>query len=211
MRIIIDMQGAQALGSRNRGIGRYTLTLTQALVRQRGEHDIVLVLNGAFPDAIDSLREKFAGLLPPENIRVWEAPGPVNSLSPANSWRRNSAELLREAFIASLAPDYVLVTSLFEGLGDDAVTSVARLGNVVPTAVVLYDLIPLIQRDVYLINPVVANWYETRLDSLRRADLLLSISESSRQEAIHFLGFDAAAWRQIARGHHRDGDNGARQ
>jgi glycosyltransferase involved in cell wall biosynthesis len=167
--------------------------LTQALVRQRGEHDIVLVLNGAFPDAIDSLRVAFAGLLPPENIRVWEAPGPIDSLNPDNKWRRESAELLREAFIASLAPDYVLVTSLFEGLSDDAATSVARLGTGVPTAVILYDLIPLIQRNVYLANPVVANWYETRLDSLRRADLLLSISESSRQEAIHYLGFDTAA------------------
>jgi glycosyltransferase involved in cell wall biosynthesis len=193
MRIIIDMQGAQAAGSRNRGIGRYTFSLTQALVRQRGEHDIVLVLNGAFPDAIDSLRAAFADLLPPQNIRVWEAPGPVDSLGPANRWRRESAELLREAFIASLAPDYVLITSLFEGLSDDAVTSVARLGTGVPTAAILYDLIPFIQRDMYLVNPVVANWYETRLDSLRRANLLLSISESSRQEAIHYLGFDAAA------------------
>ena len=193
MRIIIDMQGAQSSGSRNRGIGRYTFSLVQGIVRQRGEHEIVLVLNGAFPDAVDWLRTEFAGVLPHEAIRVWQAPGPANSMTGANAWRRDSAELLREAFIASLQPDYVLVTSLFEGLGDDAVTSVAKLGNTVPTAVVLYDLIPLINRKIYLSNQVVEGWYEARLDSMRRADLLLAISNSSRQEAIDHLGFDAEA------------------
>lgn len=193
MRIIIDMQGAQTSGSRTRGIGRYTYSLTQAIVRQRGTHDVVLVLNSAFADAAEWLRAQFAGQLPPENIRVWHAPGPINGLAPANAWRRESAELLREAFIASLAPDYVLVTSLFEGFGDDAATSIARLDNAIPTAVILYDLIPLIQRKLYLADPMLESWYESKLDSLRRADLLLSISASSRQEAIGHLGFDAAA------------------
>lgn len=190
MRIIIDMQGAQTNGSRNRGIGRYTFSLTQAIVRQRGLHDIILVLNGAYPEAIDWLRAEFAGLLPDDHIRVWQAPGPINSLAPANAWRCASAELLREAFIASLKPDYVLVTSLFEGLGDDAVTSIAKLGNAIPTALVLYDLIPLIQRKIYLADAVIENWYESKLDSMRRADLLLAISDSSRQEAIDHLDFD---------------------
>lgn len=185
------MQGAQAPGSRARGIGRYTLSLVHALVRQRGAHDLVLVLNGAFPDAIASLRAQFGQLLPHDNIRVWQAPGPIDLLTTSNSWRRQSAELLREAFLASLAPDFVLVTSLFEGLSDNAASSVARLVTTVPTAVVLYDLIPLIQREVYLSNPVLDNWYQIKIDSLRRADLLLAISNSSRQEAIDHLGFDA--------------------
>jgi glycosyltransferase involved in cell wall biosynthesis len=191
MRIIIDMQGAQTAGSRNRGIGRYTFSLAQAIVRQRSAHDIVLVLNGAYPDAVEWLRAEFSGLLPPDNIRVWQAPGPINSFTPANAWRRDSAELLREAFLASLEPDYVLVTSLFEGLSDDAAASVAKLDNSLPTAVILYDLIPLIQRKLYLNNPAQETWYESKLDSLRRADLLLAISDSSRQEAIDYLGFDA--------------------
>lgn len=193
MRIVIDMQGAQTTGSRNRGIGRYTFSLTQAIVRQRGRHDIVLVLNAAFPDSVDWLRTEFSSLLPPDNIRVWQGPGPISAVAPANAWRRESAELLREAFIASLAPDFVLMTSLFEGLGDDAATSVAKLGNFTPTAVILYDLIPLIQRKVYLSSAVMESWYESKLDSLRRADLLLAISASSRQEGVDYLGFDTGA------------------
>ena len=150
MRIVIDMQGAQSTGSRNRGIGRYTLSLAQAIVRNRGNHEVFLALNGLFPDAIEPIRAAFDELLPQENIRVWQAPGPVHSVSNENNWRRHTAELVREAFLASLKPDIVVVSSLFEGLVDDAVTSVGTLSNTVPTAVLLYDLIPLIQRSLTL-------------------------------------------------------------
>jgi len=197
MRIVIDMQGAQSTSSRNRGIGRYTLSLAQAIVRNRGPHEVFVALNGLFPDIIESIRAAFDGLLPQENIRVWQSPGPVSSLDDANAWRRSSAELVREAFLASLKPDIVLVSSLFEGLDDDAVTSIGRLGRTVPTAVILYDLIPLIQRRPYLENPVVETWYESKLDHLRRADLLLAISESSRQEGIRYLGFPVEACANI--------------
>lgn len=193
MRIIIDLQGAQSTGSRDRGIGRYTLSLAKAIVRNRGTHEIILVLNGLFPETIEPIRADFDALLSQENIRVWYAPGPVNSLETDNNWRRNSAELLREAFIASLKPDITLVTSLFEGLGDDAVTSVGLLNRNTPTATILYDLIPFIHRHPYLENPVVEAWYENKLDHLRRANLHLAISESSRQEGIRYLGFPEGA------------------
>lgn len=189
MRIVIDMQGAQTTGSRNRGIGRYTLSLVHALLRRRGDHQILLALNGLFPDSIAPIRSAFEGVLPAHQIHVWHAPGPVGMLDPASTWRRHSAQLLREAFLARLEPDIVLVTSLFEGLADDFVGSIGMLGTGLPTAVILYDLIPLIQRDVYLASPAVEQWYETRLDALRRADLLLAISESSRQEGLRYLDF----------------------
>ena len=192
MRIVIDMQGAQA-GNRQRGIGRYTLALTQALLRQRGTHEIVLALNGALPDSIEPIRAAVNGLLDAAQIRVWQCPTPVASADRGNDWRRRAGELLREAFLASLQPDIVLVSSLFEGLGDDAVTSISALTASLPTAVVLYDLIPLIQRHPYLDNPAVEAWYENKLGHLRRADLLLAISESSRQEGIEHLGFPPSA------------------
>lgn len=191
MRIAIDMQGAQASNAQ-RGIGRYTLSLALALARARGEHELILVLNGALPDTIEPIRAAFDGLLPADAIRVWDCPGPVAAADPGNDWRRRGAELLREAFIASLEPDVVLVSSLFEGLGDNAVTSVGTLGTV-PTAVVLYDLIPLIRRQPYLENPVVENWYENKIGHLRRAALLLAISDSSRREGIEHLGFPPEA------------------
>jgi glycosyltransferase involved in cell wall biosynthesis len=186
MRIVIDMQGAQA-ANRFRGIGRYSMSLAQAVIRNRGEHEITLALNGLFPDTIEPIRAAFDNLLPQENICVWSAVAPVANVDANSDWRRHSAELVREAFLASLRPDIVHVLSLFEGLEDDAVTSVGALSGTIPVAVTLYDLIPYIYRKPYLDNPVVETWYFEKIENLRRANLWLAISESSRHEGIEYL------------------------
>src|SRR6266568_2090695 len=109
MRIIIDLQGAQG-ASRGRGIGRYSISLAQAMVRNRRDHEVLIALNGMFPDSIEPIRGVFDKLLSQDNIRVWEAVGPVHPLAKDNSWRRRTAELVREAFLASLQPDVVHIT-----------------------------------------------------------------------------------------------------
>lgn len=187
MRIVIDLQGGQG-SNRNRGIGRYSLSFAKGIARNRGNHEIIIALNGHFSETIDLIRAEFEHLLPPENIFVWNAPGPYHAADENNGHRRHAAELVRESALASLMPDYVIVTSIFEGLGDDIVTSIGQLSNTIPTAAVLYDLIPLIHREVYLKNPVVQPWYEKSLGYLRNANVILAISESSRQEAISYLG-----------------------
>ena len=199
MRIVIDLQAAQA-GSRFRGIGRYSLSLAKAMAQNAGQHEIFIALNSLFQDTIESIRASFDGLLPSDNIRVWDVHGPVDFARENNNWRRRTSELIREAFLASLAPDVVLVSSLFEGCGDQTVTSVGMLGRTLPTAIIIYDLIPLIHRKRYLENPAVEAWYENKLGHVRRADLLLAISESSRQEAIKHLNFPADAVISISAG-----------
>jgi glycosyltransferase involved in cell wall biosynthesis len=188
MRIVIDMQGAQT-ESRFRGIGRYTLSFAQAVAKNRGEHEIILALSGLFPDTIEPIRTAFNGVLPQENIRVWQAPGPVREGQLGNDSRRETAELLREAFLASLRPDVIHISSLFEGYVDDAVTSIGRFDTATPVSVILYDLIPLLNPDHYLkSNPRYEQYYLRKIESLKRAALHLAISEFSRQEAIEALG-----------------------
>lgn len=187
MRIVIDLQGAQG-ESRHRGIGRYTLSLAQAMIRNRGNHEVIIALNGMFADTIEPIRAAFDGLLPQENIRIWNATSPVSPLDPENDWRRHCAELIREAFLTSLQPDVVHVTSLFEGYGDNAVHSIGLNSEYLPTAVTLYDLIPLMQSETYLKpNPNYELFYREKIDYLKKADLYLAISESSRQEVIQHL------------------------
>lgn len=187
MRIVIDLQGAQC-GSRHRGIGRYSLALAQAMVRNAGSHEIIIALNGLFAETVEPIRAAFNGLLPQENIRVWYAHGPVHAFDKKNNWRRASAELIREAFLASLQPDIVHITSLIEGFGDDAVHSINLSAMHVPTAVTFYDLIPLIQSDVYLTpNPSFETLYREKIEHLSKADLYLAISDSSRLEALQYL------------------------
>ncbi|SBP90003.1 DUF6492 family protein [Thiomonas delicata] len=190
MRLVIDMQGAQT-ASRFRGIGRYTLALVKAMAELRGQHEVFLALNAGYADTIEPIRAAFADLLPADHVRVWQAMGPVGGHDAANDARRKAAEAIREAFLASLAPDVVLVSSLFEEYGGEAVISVGTLTNTLPTAAILYDLIPLVHRDIYLRDPHMSRWYYGKLDHLRRIDLLLAISGSSEQEGKEFLNFPA--------------------
>ncbi len=187
MRILLDLQGCQS-ASRFRGIGRYTLSLAKAIARNAGEHEVWLLLSDLFPDTVMPLRQEFRGLVPSERIAVFSAPGPVAECDPANSPRARVAELVREHAIAELSPDVVHVGSLFEGFVDDAVTSIGCLENGVLTAVTLYDLIPLLNPDRYLAKFAYKDCYLRKIESLKRADLLLAVSETAGREAISVLG-----------------------
>ena len=187
MRIVIDMQGAQT-ESRFRGIGRYTLSFAQAVVRNRGEHEIILALSGFFPNTIEPIRAAFDGLLPQGNIRVWHAPGPVHEEDSSNDSRREVAELIREAFLASLKPDVLHISSLFEGYVDDAVTSIGTFDHATPVSVSLYDLIPLVNPGHYLKpNPQYSQYYLHKFEEIKKAAVYLAISEFTRQEGLAHL------------------------
>lgn len=185
MRIVIDLQGAQS-DSRYRGIGRYTLALALEMVRQRGEHEILIVLSGLFPETITPIQDLFRDLLPIEKILVWQIPNSVSALEKTNTKYRRSLELIRERFLASLKPDIVHVTS---PIADNAVHSIGFSPSHLLTAVTCYDLIPLVYKDIYLNpNPKFELQYREKLEHLKCANLFLTISESSQHEAIQYLG-----------------------
>jgi glycosyltransferase involved in cell wall biosynthesis len=191
MRIVIDLQGAQN-ESRFRGIGRYSLALTQAMARNAGNHEILVVLNGGFADTIEPLRAALDGLVPQDNIRIWRSAGPVDVARPGNEARRSIAALIREDFIARLQPDIVHVTSLFDGLGDETVCTIHSHPHAAPTTVSFYDAIPLIYPDQYLSpNPAFDAFYRHQIEHLKRADLLLAISGSSASEAEQHIGLSS--------------------
>lgn len=188
MRILIDLQGAQS-NSRHRGIGRYTLALAIAMVRNKANHEVHILLNGMLPETIRPIRNEFAGLLSVDHIHVWHSLAPVNANDPAHRTRRQIAALIREDAIARIQPDVVHITSLYDGYGDNAVHSVHERASC-PVAVTFYDAIPLIQSSTYLDpDPVYRAHYMECMEQIQKADILLAISESARQEAITHLHF----------------------
>jgi len=189
MKILIDMQGAQT-ESRFRGIGRYTSSLVKAIIQNRADHEVIVALSSLFPETIQPIRDFLFGILPQENIVVWSVPGPTFEADPRNKLRKDCAELLYEEFCALHKPDVLLITSLFEGLGDNAISSVGKLGIPIPTACILYDLIPLVSPDEHFSNSFIhQKFYKNKLSSLKKCSCLLAISESSRQEALANLDF----------------------
>lgn len=187
MRLLIDLQAAQTEASGRRGVGRYSVALAKSMASRAGEDEIWLALSGRYAASVDRIRAEFKDLIPPERIRLFDVPTQSSYVPDVNAWRRRTGELLRESFLADLKPDFVHVGSLFEGLVEDAVTSINRMRHPFPTGVTLYDLIPLLNPGAYLERRFVRDWYFEKLSSLRRADLLLAISESSRGEALSHL------------------------
>lgn len=183
MRIVVDMQGAQN-GSRFRGIGRYSSAFVKHLIDVAEHHEVVLVLSAAFPETLEPLRREFECLERRGNIRVWHPVTPTPFADPRSTSRRLVSELIREAFFASLQADVVLVTSLFEGCGDNVVTSIGGFMGGPPVAVILYDFIPFLYPHEYLGNDQLKAWYAAKLEHLKKANLLLAISESARDEAL---------------------------
>lgn len=191
MRIIVDMQGLQT-ESRFRGIGRYTQSLIKAVLRQNKNHEIILVLNGMLIDSVAAIRDEFKHLLPAENIVVWHAPEPLSIGLTENRDRHAIAERLRERFLRDLRPDIIHITSLFEGYMDDAVSTIDCFDQEIPVSVMVYDLIPFSNPEEYLKNNPTYNYFYTKkIESLKRADLLLAISEFSKLESEELLKIPA--------------------
>lgn len=188
MRIVIDLQGAQSSSSGLRGIGRYSIAFISALIRNRKGHEIILVLSDKFPESITRIKESLRGLISDEQIKVWGFPGSLDQINKENDSRRRAAEVFREGFLEDLNPDFILITSLFEGLTDNAVTSIGKFESITPVGVVLYDLIPLIRKDVYLSDEQVSNWYFEKKEMAQKSAVLFAISESTRIEALEHLG-----------------------
>lgn len=192
MRIVIDMQGAQT-ESRFRGIGRYSLSLAQGIVRNRGEHEVYLLLNGMLSDSIESMRTAFIDLLPQSHIRVWYTQGPVCDHDAGNTARKELAQHIRQACIDELKPDVVHVTSAVEGYGDDAVIGSPLLDTHALVSATLYDLIPLVSPKQYLDgNPDYKKHYLEKVEAFKHYGLLLSISDFAREEALSLLPLDTA-------------------
>ena len=188
MRIVVDLQACQS-ESGQRGIGRYSLALTEALARIAGAHELSLVLNAAFPQTVEWIRDRFSASIPRARIHVFATPTPVAESDGANGWRTLAAEKVRDAYVSELRPDVLLLSSLFEGFVDDATTSIVAQPDRL-TAATLYDLIPLVRPDV-LATAEARAWYDRKLVSLGRADLLLAISEHARSEAMTALNVPA--------------------
>jgi len=190
MRVLLDMQGAQG-ASRHSGVGRYVLGLARAMVRARGGRELHLLVNAGLRDSAARLVSEFAPLLGRGAIHLFTPPAGCAAGEEPQSPRRRLAEILRAEAVHDAQPDLLLVGSVFEGLRDDAVTTWPASLQRPHTAAVLYDLIPLSLRPLYLDGlwreAGLLPWYHRALDEVAAAEALLCISEATRGEALRHL------------------------
>jgi glycosyltransferase involved in cell wall biosynthesis len=184
VRLLVDAQCVQSTSSL-RGIGRYALCLTRALVQSAGQHTVEVLLNGGDdPARLLRARTALETFLPPRSVHVFDAPWAWTP--PYDDRRRPAAEAAYAAAVRSLRPDALLIGSPFEGDAEN-VLSVRRTVGDPPTAAVLYDLIPALDPGTYLLGPG-ADIYWRRLDEVKRCGGLLAISRYSGQQAERVFG-----------------------
>lgn len=185
MKLLLDLQGTQCQ-SRHRGIGRYTLALSRAMLeRAPAQHQVSLLLNTRFGTAADSLIGTLGRHARLERNVMLDVPEGINA-ERGNEWlRRAAARTMRHAIECADA-DIVWHSSVVEGYSEDVLLPDAP-SNGAASVATLYDLIPMHAADAYLSHPRARQWYEQSVATLKRCDRLFAISEWVRQDAISRL------------------------
>lgn len=188
MRLAVDMQPCMT-DSRDRGIGRYSLSLVEAIARQMPSSDALdILLDSVAQDRLTVARDAIRRRIPRGRLVHYSYPigHSCTELSPALS---ACASLLRSRFVEAINPDVLLMCSALEfgGPFGSGFASDAIQGS--PRAVVAYDVIPLLFPDRYLPqhHPYSA-WYRHRLEQFAKFDLFLAISEASKRDLVEVLG-----------------------
>ncbi|MET3652774.1 glycosyltransferase family 4 protein [Dyella japonica] len=189
MKLMLDMQGAQCQ-SRHRGIGRYSLDLARALALAATDYcDLHFSFNAQLDEATDTIISKLHPHAGARKRLMFASLNDVCVQTADNHIRRRVAEQLMCHALMQSHSDVVWFSSMIEGYGDDAVIPETGLDGI-RTVATLYDLIPLHDPQAYLGHPRVKAWYDAKLRALEQCDLLLSISDWVRQDAIDRLGIE---------------------
>lgn len=189
MRLLLDLQACQT-GSRHRGIGRYAMNLAQAIAGELGSGDeLVIAVDMADAERTRDIRRELhdRGV----HAKVVAYGYPVLDHSDSSTAVRTLAGQLRSRFYASLRPDVLLISSLFEtGDAHSSELDWSALAHI-PMAVVGYDLIPMKFPYYYLLEGGFGvDFYRSRLHDLLKFDLVLSISEATKHDLVTQLGMD---------------------
>ncbi|WP_334141207.1 glycosyltransferase family 1 protein [Atlantibacter hermannii] len=182
MKIVIDMQPCQTT-SRFRGVGRYTHSITKALLMLDKVNEYHLIINQSLGH-IEKIKQDFLQYLPEKNIHTWVQYSGVSAYKTPGK-EIFVSELLREALIERIDPDLVFMPNFQEGWDDGAVTSINKLNRKTKRLYLttLHDIIPLIFEDEYLAkhNPI-RPWYFEKLDLAKNATKVITDSYASLSE-----------------------------
>jgi glycosyltransferase involved in cell wall biosynthesis len=190
MRFLIDLQCAQS-GSRNRGIGRYALSLMDAMLplAETAGHEIHLLLNSAFPATVPDIQRRYTGLHAAGYIHIFQGLAGSVLQDTNSTWRNAASGLIRDFAIAGLAPDTVFCPSVFEGDSEPFALAPLVLSNT-PALATQHDLIPAQMPAIYFDNnPDFADFYRGRMAEMHHFAALIAVSEATRQEALTLLGY----------------------
>lgn len=175
--LYLDIQTTQHLMYHRRGIPRFACGQAIALMKEPG---LVCGLG------LNPLRP-FPEYLDPEILH-----SPLLDWTTAHSFRKAGDRGRPLAYYS---------TSPFElGPAAESLFPPFAMRPEVPLVATLYDLIPMMRPKYYLGDPDLYKGYFTRLETLRQADLVLTISEHTKRDALELLGLDPRRLHTIGAG-----------
>jgi len=175
--LILDIQAAQSVAHGGRGIGRYTLSQAQTLLRQTGAvKKLFLNPDLPFPTGLRQDLADFPGL-------EWNTKG---AFQKACDTQERLFYYIMSPFELAPVPETVIPPYVLQ--------------SGMPIIVTLYDLIPFGMPERYLSDSSVAVRYYQRLNLIKQADLILAISRSTVNVAVRDLGIDPGKIRFIGGG-----------
>lgn len=155
-------------GASNRGVGYYTINLLRNLSKIRTSKTKFVLYTAALHKKI---------LL--NNFKNYEV---LTLYRPRKIVRMFDIffSLIWSTALKKSKPNLLHITHLFEWY-------YLSIPNNIKTIVTIYDLIPLIYRDKYLNKTKEFNWYISRLNQIKNVTKIITISEASKNDIVHFL------------------------
>lgn len=173
-KVAVDFRIMDTL-SGERGVGYYSFHQFQAL-ENLGHPDLEFIYYTFFRG------RHYKQLRLSQTSKFWQVlslynlPYGIRRLDPL--FKRFWQEALKKS-----QPDLLHITHLFETLYLDVPTHI-------PSVITFYDLIPYFNLEKYFTNEKARNWYKARLDQLNKADKIIAISQSVKNDLIKYLSFD---------------------
>jgi glycosyltransferase involved in cell wall biosynthesis len=183
-KIIFDGQCFQTL-TKQRGIGKYSLSLVSAICRERPDQEFAIILTNIASEEDIQSAKNVIGNLDLANLEILV----VDLFKGRKMISFPQAQKEIQCFVQEINTEIFLTLSEFEN--PRHTIKIFNIPNSLNVGI-LYDLIPLQFKDDFLNSKLQREKYDWQLSSLRNRDGLLSISETSRTSWINLVGDETA-------------------
>lgn len=178
MNIAFDA-GAIEIG-KGSGVGNYTLHQFESIIRQTPSNQYFYFNIVQNSDLVDAIHEK-------NFHKCYFYAGKDALLRRYDGRYQDVYGEIVKAFIRKNQIDVFYITSPF--FSDNVLYKKEWFESVVVVATA-WDIIPYVMRKQYLNNRILFKWYMTCIDMLRWTDRQLAISNSVKEDMVHYLQFN---------------------
>ena len=183
-KIIFDGQCFQTL-TKQRGIGKYSLSLVSAICRERPDQEFAVILNNIASEEDIEFAKNLIVNLDLANLEILV----VDLFKGRKMISFAQAHKEIQFFVQEFNTEIFLTLSEFEN--PEHTIKISNIPNSLNVGI-LYDLIPLQFQDDFLYSKFQRQKYDWQLTSLRNRGGLLSISETSRTSWINLVSEETA-------------------